>query len=101
MGDVVCHMTLGDVEDAVKLAQSARSSEHRNEVMHSNLYLSGEARLTPIGRRRKNFARLKLALAHLRHVVDNLTDHRLIEKRNGELLAQPNIPIQPTGSAGG
>lgn len=69
--------------------------------MHSNLYLSGEARLTYIGRRRKNSARLKQAVAHLRYVVGNFTDHRLLEKRNGELIAQPNLSLQSAGSASG
>jgi hypothetical protein len=101
MRDVVCHMTLGNLEEALKLAQSARSSKHRNEVVHSNLYLSGEASMTPIGRRRKDLARLKQAVAHLRHAVDKFTSHRLLEKRNGDLLTQPNPAIQPTGSAGG
>lgn len=99
--DVVCHMTLGDVEDALNLPQSACIAKHRNDAMHSNLYLSGEARLTYIGRRRKNSARLKQAVAHLRYVVDNFTDHRLLEKRNGELIAQPNLPVGSAGSAGG
>lgn len=98
---VVCHMTLGDVEESLNLPHSERSAKHRNDAMHSNLYLSGEARLTYIGRRRKNSARLKQAVAHLRYVVDNFTDHRLLEKRNGELIAQPNLSLQSAGSASG
>jgi len=98
---VVCHMTLGDVEESLNLPHSERSAKHRNDAMHSNLYLSSEARLTYIGRRRKNSARLKQAVAHLRYVVDHFTDHRLIEKRNGELIAQPSLPLQSAGSASG
>ena len=91
---VVCHMTLGDVEEALNLPHSARSAKHRNDAMHSNLYLSGEVRLTYLGRSRKNSARFKEAVAHLRYVVDSFTSHRLLEKRNGELIAQPTLPIQ-------
>jgi hypothetical protein len=89
--DVLCHMTLGDVEDALNLPPSARSAKHRNDAMHSNVYLSGEAGLTGIGRHRKNSARFKEAVTHLRYVVDNFTSYRLHQKRNGELIAQPNL----------
>jgi hypothetical protein len=89
--DVLCHMTLGDVEDVLSLPHSARSAKHRNDAMHSNLYLSGEAGLTYIGRCRKNSARFKKAVTHLRYVIDNFTSYRLHEKRNGELIAQPNL----------
>lgn len=99
--DVACHMTLGDVEEALDIPCNERSAKHRNDAMHSNLYLSGEARLTQIGRRRKNSARFKEAATHLRYVVDKFTSHRLFEKRNGELIAQPNLPIQLASSAGG
>lgn len=95
----LCHMTLGEVEEVLNLAQSARSSGHRNEVMHSNLYLSSEAVLAR--RHKKNVGRLKKAVNHLRYVVDHFTDHRLLQKRRGKLVAQPNQPMQPAGSAGG
>lgn len=98
---VVCHMTLGDIEDALNLPYSARSVTHRNDAMHSNLYLSGETRLTYIGRQRKNSARIKQAVAHLWYVVDNFTDYRLLEKRNGELIAQSSSPMQSAGPPGG
>jgi hypothetical protein len=99
--DVVCYMTLGEVEEALTLPNNARTAKHRNDAMHSTLYLSGEARLTYRGCRRKNSARLKQAVAHLRYVVDHFTDHRVLEKRNGELIAQPNSPLQSAGSASG
>jgi len=97
----LCHMTLGEVEEVLNLAQSARSSGHRNEAMHSNLYLSSEAALTYPRRHKKNAGRLKKAVNHLRYVVDHFTDHRLLQKRSGKLVAQPNQPMQPAGSAGG
>ena len=94
MKSVVCHMTLSDVEEALNLPHSARSAKHRNDAMHSNLYLSGEVRLTDIGRSRKNSARFKEAVAHLRYVIDNFTSHRLLQRPNGELSAQPYRPVQ-------
>lgn len=99
--DVVCHMTLGDVEEALNLPHNKRSANHRNDAMHSNLYLSGEARLTHIGRLRKNSSRFKEAVTHLRYAVDKFTSHRLLEKSNGELIAQPNLPIHLASSVGG
>lgn len=99
--DVLCHLTLNEVEDALSVPQGARSSKDRNETVHSNIHLSREVEFTDRGRDRRNSARFKKAVGHLRYAIDKFSGHRLLEKRSGELIAQPNEPMQPSGSGGG
>jgi hypothetical protein len=88
--DVLCHITLGDVEEMLKLPQRRRSAADRNEVMHSNLYLKEETKLNRSDRHDKNIARFNRALKHLRWAIYRYTGGRLVEGKSSLLLAQPN-----------
>jgi len=101
LNEVLCRMTLGDVEEILKLPPKGRSAADRNEAMHSNLYLRQEAALNRRDRHAKNIDRLERALKHLRRVFRRCTGRRLLEQGSGRLVAQSNLPMQPSGSAGG
>jgi hypothetical protein len=99
LNEVLCRMTLGDVEGMLKLPPNERSAADRNEAMHSNL--KQEAALSHRDRHARNIDRLERALKHLRRVFRRCTGRRLLEQGSGRLVAQPNPPMQPSGSAGG
>jgi len=91
VSDVLCRMTLGDVEEMLKVPLKERSAADRNEVMHSNLYFAAEADLNRADRQAKNKDRLRRALDHLGRVLDRFTDYRLVEKNGrARLVVQPN-----------
>ncbi|UCG86746.1 MAG: hypothetical protein JSW71_23100 [Gemmatimonadota bacterium] len=87
--DVLCEMTLGQVENLLGRPKSKRSGTDRNEVVHSNLYLKGESTLSKARQTAKNKARFDRALAHLRRALHEYEDLALVEKK-GKLSAQPN-----------
>lgn len=53
LNNVLCRMTLGEVEEMLNLSRNERSAKDRNEAMHSNLYLREEADLSHFARQDK------------------------------------------------
>ena len=86
MNDVVCRLTLGQIETLIGRPALETSANDRNEVMHSNLYLTQEARLGRAKRLARNQARLAKALQHLRLALQQFAGRTLVE-RDGELRA--------------
>jgi len=84
LNQVVCRLTLGDVEERLKKVEKRLNKKgsiagDRNEVMHSTLYLKGkEADMSEDERKEKNIVRLNKAKDNLKYVFDQLTDCELV-----------------------
>jgi hypothetical protein len=96
--EVLCRMSLGDVEQMLKVPEKQGVATDRNDTMHSNLYLSAEATLPRPERIAKNRRRLKRALNHLQRVFRRYTGLKLVKQDNGRLVVRPNSTVQRAGA---
>ena len=96
LAQVICRLTLGDVEDLLGRPHRELSASDRNEVMHSNLYLKEESKLSRARQQAKNDARLAKALEHLGRAMEQFTEYTLVES-DGSLSAQPNTRLKLAG----
>ncbi len=97
LDQVLCEMTLGQVETLLARPQSEKSATDRNEVMHSNLYLKEESTLSRPAQQAKNQARFDKALRHLRRALVQFANLTIVNK-NGVLVAQPNMRLKLPGA---
>lgn len=77
--EVLCHLTLGEVEALLDRPENDRCTKRRNDVMHSNLYLTRESRWGRARQQAKNEARFAAARADLALALSQFTDDRLVE----------------------
>jgi len=99
--EVLCEMTLGEIETLRGRPETERSARDRNEVMHSNLYLKEESTLTKTKQTAKNEARFVKAFSHLCRALDQFEDHLAIVEKKGVLVVRPNTRLQTARHANG
>jgi hypothetical protein len=79
--EVLCEMTLGEVETLLGRPQADRSAPDRNEVMHSNLYLKKESRLSRAEQTIRNRTRFDRAFSHLRRALEQFDNSAIVDNK--------------------
>ena len=77
LNEVICRLTLGDVEAVLKRPAQHHCAASRNEAMHSNLYLKHESRISHSRQQAQNEIRFAVAHTHLARAMRQFSDYRL------------------------
>ncbi len=90
--------TLGDVERCLPIPGAEDMAKRRNEVVHSNLYITEGAQKDYCDRKMDNLALMKQAIKDLRATLDEICDKTIDEV---SLALIPNEPMDPEKAAKG
>ena len=98
LDDILCELTLGEVEQLLGRPEHEKCAGARNDLVHSKLYLKAESGLLRPAQGEQNRNRFLVALDHLRSAAEMCEGFSIVDRKSA-LTAQPNQRLKLAGAS--